>query len=94
MVKSLDLDFEFEWEIMLGLELELQFGLGLGLGLGLGYQFFLFACWHASKLYFFQMIGFYSLLAGSKARTEVLPLALAHILWPIYKTSLIMFLKR
>ena len=36
--------------------------------------FFLFACWHANKLCSFQMIGFYGLLAGNKARTEVLPL--------------------
>ena len=56
---------------MLRLELGLQFGFSIRLGLGLGYRFFFF-----NKLYLFQMIGFYGLLDGYKARTEVLPSAI------------------
>ena len=39
------------------------------------------------------MTGFYGLLAGNKGRTKVLALAITHILYPIYATSLIVFLE-
>ena len=48
------------------------------------------------KLCFFQMIGFYGLLAGNKARTEVLSSDIAHHLHTVahlYATSLMTFLQ-
>ena len=76
------LDFEFGVGLKLGLELGLQFELSLRLGLGATIAFFLFERWRANKPYLFQMIEFYVLLAGNKARAEVLPLP--YIGQPIY----------
>ena len=69
---SWGLDFEFGLGLPFGLELGLKFGLSLKLGFGLGERF-LFVHWRAIKLYLFQMIGFYGLLTGNIAWTEVLP---------------------
>ena len=50
---------------------------------GVRIVFFLFARWHASKLFLFQMLEVNGLLAKNKARTEVLPFAISRAR-PIY----------
>ena len=71
------LKFYFGLGLSLGLELGFTVWVSLRLGSGLGWCF-LFVHWRANKLCLFQIIiGFYGLLAGNEARTEVLPLSIS-----------------
>ena len=70
---SRSLDFEFGLRLTLELELGLQFGFSLRLGSGLGWSCFVCTLAWKYTLFFFQMIGFYSSLAGNKDRNEALP---------------------
>ena len=77
---SSSLDFKFRlgltlWLIRARVTVWVKFKVGVRTRIA----FFLFPRWHANKLCIFQMIWFYGLLVGNKARTGVLPLPIIRV---------------
>ena len=71
---SWGLDLKFLVKINVGVRARITVWVKFKVGVRARIAFLLFVRWRAKNLCLFQMIGFYGLLAGNKACTEVLPL--------------------